>query len=144
MIVNLLICAMALAAGGWTQNVPAADEVLKREQQRIEYLTTGKLDELAALLSPTLTYTHSSAALDTKEQFLESLRSGRLVYKSLKHHDVQVRFPAPDVAILNGLSDVEAASGGQPQKVALRFTLVYVKKNGVWLMEAWHSARRSA
>ena len=143
MIIELL-CAMALTLGGWQQHTTAADDVLKREQQRVDYLTAGKLDELAAMLSPTLTYTHSSAALDTKEQFMDSLRSGRLVYKSLKHRDVQVRFPTPDVAVLNGLSDVESVSGGKTQQTPLRFTIVYVRKNGVWLMEAWHSARRSA
>lgn len=146
MLINLLLCAAALAASGWqsSSSSSAADQVLKREQQRVNLLTAGKIDELAAMLSPTLTYTHSSAALDTKEKFVESLRSGQLVYKSLKHSDVQVRFPTPDVAIVNGLSEVEAVSGGQPQKVPLRFTIVYVKKNGVWLMEAWHAARRPA
>jgi hypothetical protein len=143
MLLNLTFCAAALVVSGWQQNT-AADEVLKREQQRIEYLTTGKIDELAALLSPTLTYTHSSAVLDTKEKFVESLRSGQLAYKSLKHSDVQVRFPTPEVAILNGLSDVESVSNGKPQQVSLRFTLIYVRKNGVWLMEVWHSARRPA
>lgn len=143
MLFNLL-CATVLTLSGWQQNTTAADDLLKREQQRVDYLVAGKLDELAAMLSPTLTYTHSSAALDTKEQFMDSLRSGRLVYKSLKHRDVQVRFPAPDVAVLNGLSDVESVSGGKPQQTPLRFTIVYVRKNGVWLMEAWHSARRPA
>ena len=143
MLLNLTLCAAALIVSGWQQKT-AADEVLKREQQRIEYLTAGKIDELAAMLSPTLTYTHSSAALDSKEKFVESLRSGQLAYKSLKHSDVQVRFPTPDVAILNGLSEVESVSAGKPQQVSLRFTLIYVKKNGVWLMEAWHSARRPA
>jgi hypothetical protein len=144
MLMNLLFCAAGFAASGWQPSASAADTVLKREQQRVNLLTAGKIDELAAMLSPTLTYTHSSAALDTKEKFVESLRSGQLVYKSLKHSDVQVRFPTPDVAILNGLSDVESVSGGQAQKVSLRFTLIYVKRDGVWLMEAWHSARRPA
>jgi hypothetical protein len=139
-----MFSAVALLFAGAHQKDAASDEVLKREQQRVEYLMAGKIDELAALLSPTMTYTHSSAVLDSKDKFVESLRSKQLVYKSLKHSDVQVRFPTPDVAILNGLSDVEAVSGGQVQKVSLRFTLVYVKKNGVWLMEAWHSARRQA
>ena len=144
MLFNLLLCATALTLAGWQQRTPAADAVLKREQQRVDYLVAGKLDDVAAMLSPTLSYTHSSATLDTKDQFMDSLRSGRLVYKSLKHRDVHVRFPTPDVAILNGLSDVEVVSGGQAQQVPLRFTIVYVRKNGEWLMEAWHSARRPA
>lgn len=143
MLLNLTFCAAALVVGGWQQKAPPAEDVLKREQQRVEYLMAGKIDELAAMLSPTLTYTHSSAALDTKEKFVESLRSKQTVYKSLKHSDVQVRFPTPDVAILNGLSDIEVVNNGQPQQVFIRFTLVYVKKNGIWLMEAWHSARRT-
>jgi hypothetical protein len=144
MLINLLLCAAALVTSGRQPAGAAADEVLKREQQRVNLLMAGKVDEVAALLSPTLTYTHSSSAFDTKEKFVESLRSGQLVYKSLKHRDVQVRFPTPDVAIVNGLSDVESVSAGQAQQVPLRFTIVYVKKNGVWLMEAWHSARRPA
>ncbi len=133
-----------VAAGGPQQKPGAAGEVLNREQQRVQLLTAGQFDELAAMLSPTLTYTHSSAALETKEQFLESLRSGRVVYKSLKHRDVEVRLATPDVAILNGLSDVEVVTDGKPQAVPLRFTMVYVRRNGTWLMEAWHSARRPA
>lgn len=142
MILNLLLCVTALGAAGPQQTPAAADDVLKREQQRIELLVAGKLDELAAMLSPTLTYIHSSAALDTKDTFLDGLRSGRLVYKGLKHRDVQVRFATPDVAILTGLSDVDVITGGQPQQVPLRFTIVYVRRNGTWMMEAWHSARR--
>ena len=144
MLFSLLLVAAALTLDPSPQNSPAADDVLKREQQRIDLLTAGKVDEVAAMLSPTLTYTHSSAALDSKETFLQSLRSGQTVYKTLTHRDVQVRFPTPDVAILNGLSDVEVVIGGKPQQVPLRFTIVYVRKNGVWLMEAWHSARRPA
>ncbi len=143
MLLNLLLVAATLVPGFPQQNTPAGD-VLKREQQRVDYLVAGKLDEVAAMLSPTLTYTHSSAALDTKETFVQSLRSGQTVYKSLAHRDVQVRFPTPDVAILNGLSDVEVVIGGKAQQVPLRFTIVYVRTKGVWLMEAWHSARRPA
>jgi hypothetical protein len=143
MFLNFL-CATALVLSGSAQAPSAADDVLKREQQRVEYLTAGKIDDLAAMLSPTLTYTHSSAALDSKETFVQNLRNGQTVYKSLKHRDVQVRFPTADVAILNGLSDVDVVIGGTPQQVPLRFTIVYVRKGGVWLLEAWHSARRAA
>jgi hypothetical protein len=133
---------MTLIVSGSPQAAAAQGDILKREQQRVEYLVSGRLDDLAAMLSPTLTYTHSSAAIDTKESFVESLRSGQVVYKALRHSDVDVRFPTPDVAILNGLSEVDVVVAGKPQNVPLRFTIVYVRKNGVWLMEAWQSTRR--
>ena len=140
MLLNLVLGAVLI--GGW--QAANTDELLKREQQRVDLLTAGKLDDLAAMLSPTLTYTHSSGAMDNKDRFLESLKSGQVVYKALRHRDVQVRFPTPDVAILNGLSDVTVAIGGKDQDIPLRFTIVYVKKGGQWLMEMWHSARRAA
>ena len=33
---------------------------------------------------------------------------------------------------------------GQDQDVPLRFTILYVLRDGEWLFEAWHSVRRLA
>ena len=143
MVFNFVLCATALSLSAWQASTAAQDEILKREQQRVDYLTSGKLDQVAEMLSPTLSYTHSSGVMDGKEKILADLRSGQVVYKALKHKDVQARFPTPDMAILNGASDVTVVIGGKEQEIPIRFTIVYVRKKGVWLMEAWHSARRT-
>ena len=142
MTLTLLLCATTLAFGGWQKAAGSQDELLKREQQRVEFLTSGKIDEFAAMLTPTATYTHSSAAIDDKETLLKNLRSGQVVYKSMKHQDLKVRFVTPDVAIIQGLSDINVVVAGKPQDVPVRFSIVYVKQKGQWLMEAWHSTRR--
>ena len=144
MIHILLLCAAAIPFGALEQGAPTQDELLKREQHRVELLTTGKYDQLADMLSPTLSYTHSSGVLEGKDKILADLRSGQVVYKALRHRDVQARFPTPDVAILNGVSDATVVIGGKEQEIPLRFTIVYARKKGVWLMEAWHSARRAS
>lgn len=143
-VLGAVSCVALLWVGAWQQTPAGADEILKREQQRVDTLTSGKIDRIAAMLSPTLTYTHSSGAVDGKEPFLESLRSGRVAYKALKHRELDVRFPTPDVAILTGVSDILVAISGKDTDVPVRFTIVYVKKNGEWLMESWHSTRRPA
>jgi uncharacterized protein (TIGR02246 family) len=140
----LLLCTAMLVPTASAQTAPNADDVVKREQQRVEYLVAGKIDQLADMLSSTMSYTHSSAVLDSKEKFLASLRSGQVVYRSLKHRDVQARLATPEVAILNGESDIVVSLDGKEQNVPIRFTIVYVKRNGRWLMEAWHSTRRPA
>ena len=134
-----IIVSLALAGAQSTQ---ADAEILKREQQRVDYLTSGNIDQLAAMLSPTLTYTHSSSAMDARDKFLETLLSGQVAYKRLAHKDVQVRFPTPDVAVVTGLSDILVAISGKDTEVPVRFTIIYVKKQGAWLMELWHSTRR--
>jgi hypothetical protein len=142
MILTFLLCATTVVSSGWQKAAGSEDEILKREQQRVEFLTSGKIDEFAAMLTPAATYTHSSAAIDDKETLLKNLRSGQVVYKTMKHQDLQVRFVTPDVAILQGLSDINVVVGGKPQDVPVRFSIVYVKKNGQWLMDVWHSTRR--
>jgi hypothetical protein len=143
MLMDVLACAAALFVAGPQSATPATGEVMAREQQRVGYLVARDYDHLAEMLSPTLTYTHSSGVVDSKEKILADLRSGQIVYRALNHRDVQVRFVTPDVAILNGISDVESTVGGQPQTVPLRFTIVYVRKGGIWLFEAWQATRRT-
>ncbi|HXW04049.1 MAG TPA: nuclear transport factor 2 family protein [Vicinamibacterales bacterium] len=137
-----LLAGAALIAHAALAQTPAADEILKVEQQRIDLLTSGKLDQLGEMLSPTLSYTHSSGVLDSKDKFLETLRSGQVAYRSLAHRNVQARFATPDVAILNGESDVVVSIGGKEQSIPLRFTIVYVKRERGWVLEAWQSTRR--
>jgi uncharacterized protein (TIGR02246 family) len=120
-----------------------ADAVRQREQQRVDALVAGDIEKAAAMMSPSLTYSHSNGTVNTKDEFMASLRSKQTVYKSVKHGDIAVRFPSPDVAILNGVSDFVVAIGGQEQQIPLRFTMVYARKGGEWLLEAWHSARRT-
>lgn len=120
----------------------SADTLRQREQQRVAALLAGDVDAVAAMLSPTLTYSHSNGTVDTRDAFVATLRSKQVVYKAVNHKDVQVRFPGPDVAILNGISDFDLVIGGQEQHIPLRFTMVYARQGGQWLLEAWHSARR--
>ena len=115
----------------------------------VDHLRHGRvvilIPEILGRLAPEgLSHVPALDSRDSREKLLGDLRSGQLIYRGLKHRDVQVRFVTPDVAILNGVSDIESSVGGQPQTTLLRFTIVYVKKGGVWLMEAWHAARRPA
>jgi uncharacterized protein (TIGR02246 family) len=121
---------------------PDSSVILAVEQQRIDFLATGSYEELADMLSPTLTYTHSNAILDDKDAFMEELTSGRVVYRNMDHQDLQVRFLNPTTAIINGISDVSVTVQGEELEVPLRVTIVYVKIDGKWLFEAWHSVRR--
>lgn len=121
---------------------PDPQEVLDREADRVTYLEAQDYDALEELMSPTSTYTHSNGLMDTRDELLNTLRSGDVIYRSLDHHDVDVRIIAPTVAIINGSSDLVVNVEGEDRDVYLRFTLVYVKEDGVWSFEAWHSSPR--
>lgn len=143
----LMVCMATLSVAGWAGQpgdaAPDTQVIRQKEQQRVKYLVSRDYDALAKMTSPTLSYSHSNGNIDGKDKYIGDLRSGQVVFRSLNHRDVNVRFAGPDVAILNGLTDVDVSVGGQASQMTLRFTIIYVKKNGEWLFEAWHSSRRA-
>jgi len=133
------LCVTTLA--GQKVAAPNSSVILQREQQRVKYLESGDVERLAQMTSPTLSYSHSNGSIDGRDKYLSDLRTRQVVFRKLNHRDVAVRFVTPQVAILNGLSDIEVKVGEQDLKMTVRFTIVYVERNGEWLFEAWQSSR---
>ena len=140
----LTVCLAAVCVTSLAGQQPAVTDpniILQREQQRVKHQLSGDIDRLAQMTSSTLSYSHSNGAMDGREKYLNDLRIRQVVYRSINHRDVAARFVTPQVAVLNGLSDVEVKVGEQDLKMTLRFTIVYVERNGEWLFEAWQSSR---
>ncbi len=123
-----------------TAPTKAEQAVMKFEQERVEALTQGDLAKLEPLLADDLTYTHSSGRVDSKEQFLESLKNGSVKYESMTHSNVKVALYG-NTAVMRGESELKLISGGRPVAFRIRFLNVYVKKAGRWQLSAWQSTR---
>lgn len=129
-----LLVAVAAAAQDPAAEIRAADA------RRMAAMVAVDVPALEALLAEELTYTHSSGQVETRAQFLESLTSGTLRYRSLAPSDVSVRAYG-DVAVATGRVEVEATSQGNDLKLSLRFTEVWVRRDGAWKLTAWQSTR---
>ena len=85
----------------------AEQQVLQAEKDR--FATMTKVDEAALnkLLADDLTYVHTSALLQTKKEFIDSLKSGAIKYVSMTPNegDWKVRILG-NVAIVNGAATV--------------------------------------
>lgn len=135
-VAALLVAALALPARAHAQSAEQA--VRQVEDRRIKALVDDDVATLEAIFADDLTYTHSSAAVDTKASYIAALRSGKTKYESVDRQPSTVRVYG-DVAVMTG----EALVGlrGRAEKLALRYTLVYVKQGGQWRMVAWQSTR---
>jgi len=91
----------------------------------------------AALLADDWSVTHITAQVMTKAEAVEMCRTGPPVTWSLS--DLAVRVYG-DTAIVTGKTSATAA-GAAPQTVALRFTDVFVKREGRWIVVASHATR---
>lgn len=133
-----LLCTALLPALAAAQ--AAEEEVRAADARRFEAMVRRDREALDRLLADDLIYTHSTGQVETKTQFLASIASGGLVYRSIQPREVQVRLLG-DVAVLTGRAELGVRAQERDMDLAVRFTSVYVRRDGVWRMAAWQSTR---
>jgi hypothetical protein len=116
------------------------DEVLQTQVRRFEAVIQNDQEELNQLLANDLIYTHSNANTETKEEFLASLKSQKIVYKSIQPEDVRVRLYGK-VGIITGNATVGLSQEGKETTLQLKFMDVYAKRKGRWQQISWQSTR---
>lgn len=109
-----------------------------RDAERVRATVAGDLAALADVLSDTLVYTHGSASVDTKAQYLENIRSGLYAYKAIANLSRGFRVVG-DVAMVNGDARIDVHVKGTPKVIMSRYLAVWMKEDGVWRMVSWQS-----
>ena len=119
---------------------PGVQAIRALEERRFAAMMRRDAEALAAILADDLTYTHSSGQLETKAQFLESIRSGAIQYTGILPESLDVRLYG-DTAVVTGKGTFKVRMQGEDRSLPLRFTDVYVRRDGGWQMVAWQSTR---
>jgi len=117
-----------------------AADVLKRDDARFAAQLKADLAGLEDTFADGATYTHSSSAVETKKDFIEGIRTGRLKYKSYDRKDAAVALYG-DTAVVTGKAFVVVVREGADVPIRVQFTNVWVKRAGKWRMVSWHSTR---
>lgn len=136
--------ALILAFGSFlsAQSGKADQAVLQAEKDRFAAMIKGDRPALEKLLADDLTYTHSSALFETKEQFIKSVTSGNIDYVSIEpsETDWKVRVDG-NTAIVNGVAAVNVIDTGKDLKIKVRFTTLHTNRGGTWQLRAWQATR---
>ena len=135
-----LLTSAVLMAEKYAVGPQAEAAILATETRRYAAMIAADVRALDVLLGDDLTYTHSTGRVDGKEQFLESLKTGQLKYKSIDRQDVRVKVYG-DTAVVTGEAHMKVEAGGNALDLPVRFTDVYVKAAGGWQMVAWQSTK---
>ena len=115
-------------------------EIMQLEQERVDAVVKGDTAKLEQMFADELVYTHSNARVESKSDFLNSVKTGSIKYEAMKHSNVKVSMYG-NTAVMRGESDIKVVNNGQPVAFRIRFLNVYVKKDGRWQMTAWQSTR---
>jgi ketosteroid isomerase-like protein len=124
------------AEGDEHQQIHAMEKRFNDARARADIAT------LASMLSDDWTVVHGDGTINTKAEYLADLRSGARKFSGdVKEDEVTIRIHG-DTAVVSGLSDSKVEYNGQPGGGPLRFTRVYVKRDGRWMMIVSHATRR--
>jgi ketosteroid isomerase-like protein len=138
LLLTLMICWPART----TASGDAEQEVRAMEKRWNESRVRADVAALDRLLADGWTVTHGDGTINTKAEYLADLKSGdRKFFADVKQDDFSVRIYG-DTAVAAGISDSKVEYKGKPSGGALRFTRVYVKRDGRWLMIVSHATRR--
>ena len=118
----------------------AESNVRLAERQRFEAMTKQDVGALDTLLDDELDYVHTGGNLESREQFIAAIRNRTLVYESIAPSDVRVRV-YDGLALAIGRSQMRVRTASGVSSFEIRFTEVYVRKEGHWLLTAWEATR---
>jgi len=119
----------------------ATTRVLSADDQRFTAMIRADTAALRTRLAEDLAYTHTTGARQDNAEFLRTLASGQLRYRSIAPSARTVRFLGAQGAVVVGRSNMQVESGGQVLVFAIRYVAVYRSVAGEWQLVAWQSTR---
>ena len=127
-----LAAVPALAAGG--DEAQARATVLGRFQAALRADTAA----LEKLLADDLDYCNFRGDCETKRQYIDAIKSGRLSYKSIEPSIEKVKVFA-DTAAVTGKVKVTAARDGVDRTIHASYLAVLVWRDGRYQLTSWSS-----
>lgn len=113
-------------------------EIQRLEGEQHDALMTADLGWFEENWTEDAIYVHMSGGVDTRPEFIERLRSKATVYRSRQIGGVEIR-QFGDTAVTTGWSKIEIRSKGEEKQLNTRFTRVYVRPDGRWLLASSQS-----
>ena len=134
-----LLCLVSLWActtNGQTDD--AQQEVLAAHEKRRTATLNGDANTVASMMTDDLTFTHANAVVETKEQFVDALKTRRLQYKTLTDEDRQIRVNG-STGVVSGTCHIVVDASGTEYDLRVLFTEFWVKEGETWRMMLWHA-----
>jgi hypothetical protein len=109
--------------------------LIAADDARLAAMLGADIDALDALFADELVFVHTRGRREDKAAYLESLRSGRLRYRSLTRTSIDARVVG-EVGILTGMLAMEVTAHDAVRSADARFMTVWLWRNGRWVLLA--------
>lgn len=115
--------------------------VLEAERTRFAAMTAADTAALREMLHPELLYIHSNGLEESAAELVTSVAAGNIVYQTFEPQQAPEVQTLGKTALVDGLVRVTGLYQGDAFAVDLRYTSVYRKVRGRWLLIRWQSLR---
>lgn len=125
-----LFLTLAYTAFAAEPSPSAAKAVAAAEEKWKTAVLAGDSAPFDALLSPELSYTHSSAMTQTKQDFIDDIAKHKTTYKSIEFNDTKMRQYGSAMVVTHHAAITSVQSGTSN----LYITEVWAQQKGQWQM----------
>lgn len=123
------------------ESPPSIAAILAAEDARFAAMVAGNPAEMHRWLAPDLEYAHSTGEVESRDQLIEGVVSGRRRYLAFVPGERRVTFLGDGAAVVQGPADVRAVTPAATVDFQIRYLAVYVFVDGSWQLHAWQSTR---
>ena len=134
-----MVCACTHPSRRAIARITLESEVRTAQRERFDAMMHHDVAALDTLLDDGLTY-HSGGVLQTRQQFINTVKKQQLIYESITPSAVRVRV-YDGLALATGRSQMRVRNSAGLNSFTVRFTEVYVRRDGRWLLTAWQAKR---
>jgi len=145
-----VVLAASLSLGIGAQQPSAGEvEVLQFQAKRNQAVMAKDLRTLEGMLADDLFYCHASGLVQTKAEFLETVRTEQFRWLTMESQGVKAHVFG-DTAVVTTVGLHENITAKQrdgsvlPVELTIRTTEVYVKRGGHWQLLAFQGTRAPA
>lgn len=114
--------------------------VLRLSKVKFDWLVNRNTDSIGYLLDDRVKYVHSNGWTQSKSEVLSDMASGKLLYQRVTIKEAMVRMYG-QTAIVDGAGTFEGVNSGTAFKLELRYTEVYMRSAGRWMLVSRHANR---
>ncbi|MCE2894477.1 MAG: nuclear transport factor 2 family protein [Flammeovirgaceae bacterium] len=127
-----------LSNSAFAQQPNQEEQIIRLSKRKFEWLVAKNIDSLKTVLDDQTRYVHSNGWIQTKQEVLDDVVSGKLDYRDVIVTEASVRL-YPSVAILVGKGQFSGIVNKNPFTMSLLYTEVYVKKGAKWQLASRHA-----
>ncbi len=115
--------------------------ILAAEDARFAAMVAADAKEMLRWLAAELEYVHSTGEVESREQLVDSIVSGRKRFLAVQPVERRVHLLGSGAATVHGQAVFQVAAGGTRVDFRIRYLAVYEMSADTWQLRSWQSLR---